>query len=35
MPFPATIEQPTRELHRISLDPVRNAIASMMLHYKR
>lgn len=31
MPFPATIEQPARELLRISLDPVRNAIASMML----
>ena len=31
MPFPATIEQPVRELLRISTDPVRNAIASMML----
>jgi DNA-binding transcriptional ArsR family regulator len=31
MPFPATIEQPIREALRISIDPVRNAIASMML----
>ena len=31
MPFPATIEQPVREALHISLDPVRNAIASMML----
>ena len=31
MPLPATIEQPTREQHRVSLEPVRNAIASMML----
>jgi len=31
MPFPATIEQPIREALRVSLDPVRNAIASMML----
>jgi DNA-binding transcriptional ArsR family regulator len=31
MPLPATIDQPTREQHRVSLQPVRNAIASMML----
>jgi ArsR family transcriptional regulator len=31
MPLPATIEQPIREAHRIALEPVRNAIASMML----
>jgi len=31
MPLPAAIEQPTREQHRVSLQPVRNAIASMML----
>ena len=31
MPLPATIDQPTREGHRVSLQPVRNAIASMML----
>jgi DNA-binding transcriptional ArsR family regulator len=31
MPLPATIEQPTREAYRIQLDPVPNAIASMML----
>jgi DNA-binding transcriptional ArsR family regulator len=30
-PFPATIEQPVRERVQIELDPVRNAIASMML----
>jgi ArsR family transcriptional regulator len=30
MPFPASIEQPAREAYRVSLDPVRNAIASMM-----
>jgi DNA-binding transcriptional ArsR family regulator len=30
MPFPATIEQPAREAYRVSLDSVRNAIASMM-----
>lgn len=30
-PFPATIEQPARERVQIALDPVRNAIASMML----
>lgn len=31
MPLPATIEQPIREANRVSLHPVRNAIASMML----
>ena len=31
MPLPAAIEQPAREQHRVSLEPVRNAIASMML----
>lgn len=31
MPLPATIEQPIREANRVSLQPVRNAIASMML----
>ena len=31
MPLPAAIEQPTRAQHRVSLEPVRNAIASMML----
>jgi len=31
MPLPAAIEQPTREGHRVSLEPVPNAIASMML----
>jgi len=31
MPLPAAIEQPTREQYRISLEPVPNAIASMML----
>jgi len=31
MPISATIEQPIRESIRVSLDPVRNAIASMML----
>ena len=31
MPLPAAIEQPTREQERVSLEPVRNAIASMML----
>ena len=31
MPLPATIEQPVRETHLIALEPVRNAIASMML----
>ena len=31
MPLPAAIEQPTREQHRVSLEPVPNAIASMML----
>jgi ArsR family transcriptional regulator len=31
MPLPATIEQPVREAIRVSIDPVRNAIASMML----
>jgi hypothetical protein len=30
-PFPATIEQPVRERVQIALDPVRNAITSMML----
>jgi len=34
MPLPATIEQPVREAHHISLEPVRNAIASMMLLVK-
>jgi len=34
MPLPATIEQPTREQQRVSLEPVRNAIASMMLLVK-
>jgi DNA-binding transcriptional ArsR family regulator len=31
MPLPAAIEQPAREKHRVSLEPVRNVIASMML----
>jgi DNA-binding transcriptional ArsR family regulator len=31
MPLPAAIEQPAREQLRVSLEPVRNAIASMML----
>ena len=31
MPLPATFDQPTREQYRVSLEPVRNAIASMML----
>ena len=31
MPLPATIERPSREAFRLSLDPVQNAIASMML----
>ena len=31
MPLPAAIEQPVREANRVSLHPVRNAIASMML----
>lgn len=31
MPLPAAIEQPTREQHRVALEPVPNAIASMML----
>jgi DNA-binding transcriptional ArsR family regulator len=31
MPLPANIEQPVREVNRVSLEPVRNAIASMML----
>ena len=31
MPLPAAIEQPVREQQRVSLEPVRNAIASMML----
>jgi DNA-binding transcriptional ArsR family regulator len=31
MPLPAAIEQPVREQYRVSLEPVRNAIASMML----
>jgi DNA-binding transcriptional ArsR family regulator len=31
MPLPAAIEQPVREQHRVLLQPVRNAIASMML----
>lgn len=31
MPLPANIEQPAREANRVSLEPVRNAIASMML----
>jgi DNA-binding transcriptional ArsR family regulator len=31
MPLPAAIEQPVREANRVSLEPVRNAIASMML----
>ena len=31
MPLPATIDQPAREKYRVSLEPVRNAIASMML----
>jgi ArsR family transcriptional regulator len=30
-PFPATIDQPVRERVEIALDPVRNAIASMVL----
>lgn len=34
MPLPATFEQPVREAYRISLEPVRNAIASMMLLVK-
>jgi len=34
MPLPATIEQPSREAYRITLDPVRNAISSMMLVVK-
>jgi len=34
-PFPATIEQPVRERVQIALDPVRNAIASMVLITKR
>jgi len=34
-PFPATIEQPARERVLIALDPVRNAIASMMLITKK
>lgn len=34
MPMPATFEQPVREAYRISLEPVRNAIASMMLLVK-
>lgn len=34
-PFPATIEQPVRERVQIELDPVRNAIASMMLIVRR
>lgn len=34
MPLPATIEQPVREAYRIALEPVRNAIASMMLLVK-
>ncbi len=33
-PLPATIEQPARERVDIALDPVRNAIASMMLIVK-
>ena len=31
MPLPTTIEHPAREAYRLSLDPVRNAIVSMML----
>jgi DNA-binding transcriptional ArsR family regulator len=31
MPIPATIDRPTREQYRVSLEPVQNAIASMML----
>jgi len=31
MPLPATIDQPTREQYLVSLEPVQNAIASMML----
>jgi len=31
MPLPATIDQPTRQQQIIALEPVRNAIASMML----
>jgi ArsR family transcriptional regulator len=31
MPLPAAIEQPAREANRVSLEPIRNAIASMML----
>ena len=31
MPLPAMIEQPAREAQLVSLDPVRNVIASMML----
>src|SRR3990172_2441317 len=31
MPLPANIEQPVRETNRVALEPVRNAIASMML----
>ncbi|MBN1450680.1 MAG: helix-turn-helix transcriptional regulator [Anaerolineales bacterium] len=34
MPLPAAIEQPVREGHRVSLEPVQNAIASMMLLVK-
>ena len=35
MPIPATIEQPTREAYLVSLDPIRNAIASMMFVTKK
>src|SRR3990172_13103717 len=31
MPLPANIEQSVREANRVALEPVRNAIASMML----
>ena len=31
MPLPAAIEQPIREGYRVSLEPVPNAIASMVL----
>lgn len=34
MPLPAAIEQPARQHNRVSLEPVRNAIASMMLLVK-
>lgn len=34
MPLPATIDQPTREEYRVALEPVQNAIASMMVLVK-